>query len=519
MIKEARNKLIEALISVVPICALVLILYGLQFTSAFPDNIVPTSVLITFLICVVCLILGMALFSLGSDVSMSKVGKYIGANVTKKRNLLFMGVVALLLGVMITIAEPDLAVLSELLESVLPGDNTWVFKIIIGIGVGVFLVIGLFRIVFQKSLKMWLLFLYGLIFAMACFFEGPEGDAIVSIVFDSGGVTTGPVTVPFLLTFGAGVATVRGGKNSSSDSFGVTALCSVGPILSSMILFLCLLNSEDFANIQNSVNSNPQFLDILGATTLEVLIAIAPICIFFTVYQFLFIKLSRKELIRIYLGFLYTFLGLSIFLVSAKYGLIPLAFHLGNGLADPQYNGAYNYLIIILAVVIGIAVVLVEPGVHVLNEQVEEVSGGTISKKKMLSALCVGVALAIVLAVIRELLGGFNGGFKISYYFVPLYMLALFLSFTVPDIYTAIAFDSGGVASGTMSSCFVLPFIIGISDALDSGSGFGVIGIISVMPLICVQLLGLSAEVQTKLKYKRARRRVKEADDAQIIHF
>lgn len=513
MIKEAREKLLEALISVVPICALILIIFGFQYSSVFPSDIIPLNILITFLICIIFLILGMALFSLGSDVAMSKVGKYIGANVTKKRSLVFMGVVAFLLGVMITIAEPDLAVLSELVESILPGDNQWVLKLTIGFGVGVFLIVGLFRIVFQKSLKLWLIFLYAMVFGFACFFDGENGDAIISIAFDSGGVTTGPVTVPFLLTFGAGVASVRGGKNSSSDSFGVTALCSVGPILTSMILFLCLMNSEDFANIQNSVNTNPVFVDILSHTLLEVFIAIAPICVFFTVYQILFIKINKKELIRIYLGFIYTFLGLSVFLISAKYGLIPLAYKLGSGLAVPTHD--YDYIIIILAIVIGFAVVLVEPGVHVLNEQVEEISGGTITKKKMLIALCAGVALAIVLAVVRELCGGFS----VVYYIVPFYILSLALSFTVPDIYTAVAFDSGGVASGTMSSCFVLPFILGISDSLEAGTGFGVIGIISVMPLICVQLLGLNAEIETKLRYKRARAKVKEADDAQIIHF
>ena len=200
-------------------------------------------------------------------------------------------------------------------------------------------------------------------------------------------------------------------------------------------------------------------------------------------------------------------------MISAKYGLIPLAYKLGSGLAVPTHD--YDYIVVILAIVIGFAVVLVEPGVHVLNEQVEEISGGTITKKKMLIALCTGVALAIVLAVVRELCGGFS----IVYYIVPFYILSLALSFTVPDIYTAVAFDSGGVASGTMSSCFVLPFILGISDSLEAGTGFGVIGIISVMPLICVQVLGLNAEIETKLRYKRARAKVKEADDAQIIHF
>lgn len=520
MIREAKEKLIEAVFSVVPICILVLIIFGLQFANVFGEGqIIPTDELITFLVCVVFLILGMTLFSLGTDVSMSKVGKYVGANVTKKESLVFMGIVAFLVGVMITIAEPDLAVLGDLLSEALDpinegtGElNPWILKITIGVGVGIFLIIGLFRIIFQKSIKLWLIFFYGIIFGMACLFEGDAGDTIISISFDSGGVTTGPVTVPFLLTFGVGVASARGGKNSASDSFGVSAFCSIGPILTSMILFLVLQNSYNFANVKNAVDTNPDFLATLSSTALEVLLALLPICLFFTIYQFIFIKLNSKELVRIYLGFIYTYCGLTMFLVSAKFGLIPLANSLGAGVGK---SGQY-YLLVILAILFGFAVVLVEPGVHVLNEQVEEISGGTITKKKMLIALCIGVAIAIVLEVCRLTWGD---GFRIKYYLIPLYIVALLLSFTVPDIYTAVAFDSGGVASGTMSSCFVLPFVIGISTATGNGSGFGVIGLISVMPLICVQLLGLIASIETKAKYFRARKRVKEADDLQIIHF
>ena len=512
MLRNALEKLIEAAISVVPISLIVIVIFALQFSSIMPSDMISTESLITFLVCLVFLILGMALFSLGSEISMSKVGQYIGSSITKKQSIIFMVIIAFVLGLMITIAEPDLTVLGDLLSENI---NSRALKITIGIGVGVFLVIGLMRIIFQQNLKIWLIFFYFIVFALACLLDGKNGETIVSIAFDSGGVTTGPVTVPFLLTFGAGVASVRGGKNSSSDSFGVTGLCSIGPLISTMLLLLIMSNFTDFSSLKNSISMGDPFVEVLSQTCLEVLIAVVPLFVFFNIYQLIFIKLPKKELLKIILGFVYTYIGLTTFLVAAKFGLIPIGFTLGNNLGNPSFNGQYDYLLILLAIVIGCAVVLVEPGVHILNGQVEEVSGGTISKNKMLVTLCAGVALAIVLEVIRELYGNFS----IVYYYVPLYLLAISLSFFVPDIYTAIAFDSGGVASGTMSSCFVLPFVMGIASISGENSGFGVIGLISAFPVICVQLIGLQARVKLVIRQKTVNKQVRETNDAQIIHM
>lgn len=512
MIKEIKNKLIESIISVIPIVGIVVAIFIMQYASIFPENTITLDQLITFLFSLIALIIGMALFSLGTDISMSRVGEYIGSSLSKKKSLLFMILITFFLGVMITVAEPDLTVLGDLLGSTI---NSWVLKIVIGIGVGVFLVLGILRIMFQKSLKLWLIFFYFIVFVLACILDDKNGNAILSISFDSGGVTTGPVTVPFLLTFGAGIAASRGGKDSSSDSFGVTGLCSIGPLISTMCLLLIYSNFTDLSALHNSVTIDDPLLSVLGKTLLEIIIAILPVTVFFLIYQFIFIKLPKKELIKILMGFLYVFIGLSAFLTAAKFGLIPIAYTLGKTLADPIYNGNYNYLLIIIALVVGIAVVLVEPGVHVLTAQVEEVSNGSIKKRTMLIALCLGVACAIVLEVIRELCGSF----PIIYYLAPLYVLSLALTFFVPDIYTAIGFDSGGVASGTMSSCFVLPYIIGIATALNTGTGFGVVGLISSVPPIAIQLVGLSSIISNKIRYSKAKKALLEENDAQIIHF
>lgn len=516
ILKNVWKTLKESLISVLPIFAIVVALFCLQFSQIFPNHeIISINELIIFMISMIFLSIGMSLFTLGSETALTKVGLYIGSSVTKRKSIFIIVLVSFLLGLMITIAEPDLTVLGDLVGS----DgliNPWIFKITIGVGVGLFLVAGLLRIVFQKSLKLWLIFFYLLIFGVACLF-GSNGNTVFEISFDSSGVTTGPVTVPFLLTFGAGVASVRGGKNSSGDSFGVTGLCSIGPIIMVMLLFLPLSKSGALDNFKNSIDSNPIFLDVFSRISLEVLIAICPLILFFFIYQFFFIKLNMKELLKISLGFIYTYLGLSIFLIAANMGLIPIGHALGLKIMDGGIQ--YSYLLVIIAIVVGLSIVLVEPSVHVLVSQVEEVSGRAISKKSILIGLCIGVSLAILLAVIRIVYGN---NFSIMYYYVPLFLLGLALTFFVPDIYAAIAFDSGGVASGTMASCFVLPFIIGIGESsasTDGVSGFGVIGLIAVMPIITIQILGIYAGSKNRILLNRARRNILSDDDAQIVHL
>jgi len=369
------------------------------------------------------------------------------------------------------------------------------------------------RIVFQKSLKLWLIFFYACIFGLACLF-GSENSAILEVSFDSGGATTGPITVPFLIAFGSGIAATASGKDSSSDAFGITGLCSVGPILIVMVLGLIVEPQIITTKTVIELSSSKLVADILTAL-LDVSIAILPIMLFFFVYQAFFIKLMKKELLRIFIGFIFMIVGLVIFLAAANFGFIPLGNSLGHNIA--LLGGDYSYLLIIISIIIGLLIVLAEPGVQVLTYQVEEISSGLIKRKTMLVALSIGVACAVLLATIRVI---YLPDMSVLNYFVPLYVVCLLLSLFVPDVYVAVAFDSGGVASGAMASCFVLPFILGISSALENGSsGFGVIGMIATMPIIAIQLLGAYGKFSSAIKYRFARRRVKETNDDQTIHF
>jgi hypothetical protein len=363
---------------------------------------------------------------------------------------------------------------------------------------------------FQKSLKLWYVFFYLIIFGIAALFGDKDG-AIIDLSFDSGAVVTGPITVPFFIAFGVGIAGVRGGKNSTSDSFGITAMCSMGPIISVMILGLLLKPSIASPVFSNDISTSALLSAFLNALT-SVSIALLPIIAFFLVYNFFVMKLPKNEIFKIMVGYAFSYVGLIIFLTAANYGFIPVGNSIGKGLGKDSSD--YGILLL-LCILFGLTIVLAEPGVQILSTQVEDISKGVISRKKMLISLAIGVSLAILLSVIRAVYD-----IKLLYMLVPLYIIVFLLSLIVPDIYTAIAFDAGEVASGLMASSFVLPFVLGVASCFDNDiSGFGVIGMIAAMPVITVEVMGLYAEIKTKMQYHKARRRILAPDDLQIIHF
>lgn len=509
MLKSIAKKLFESFISIIPIMVIVVIIFLVQqFSNIFNGTqVLDYSVFIVFLICGAALMIGMSFFTLGSDIAMSNAGKYLGSSIAKQKSLILILIITFFLGLMITIAEPDLSVLAGYIDE---NDlNPWVLKLAVGAGIGFFLALGVYRICKNKNLRLWIIFCYALVFGLACFF-GSEDGAILELSFDSGGATTGPITVPFLIAFGTGVAEIRSGKDSKSNSFGMTGLASVGPIVIVMLLGIVLK-----PNISGQTFSDNKLIELLMDTMVEVTIAILPILVFFFIYQFIMIKLPKKELLKILFGFIYMWIGLVIFLAAAGYGFIPLGRSLGENIASLGDKG--NIILLVMAVLFGAVIVLAEPGVQVLTKQVEEISSGGIKRMSLLIALSVGVAIAVLLSVIRVI---FAPTMSIMYYFVPLYIFALFFSLLVPDIYVAVAFDSGGVASGAMASCFVLPFILGIASSKESSiTGFGVIGLIATMPVIMVQFLGIASSIRDTIHYFIARSRIKEPNDSQIIHF
>ncbi len=492
MRKKLSLKVRESLSSVLPITGIVLLL-------TFTITPMQVGTMGLFLVGAVMLILGMGFFTLGSDMAMMPMGTHMGAYLTKRRRLYLMIAASLLMGVLITAAEPDLSVLAR--QVPIPD------AVVIGavaLGVGLFLVIATVRIVFQISLRMLLIIFYIVVFALAAF-ANPD---YLAVAFDSGGVTTGPVTVPFILALGIGVAGVGVGKNSQDDSFGLVAICSVGPILAVTLMGLFYPAQPDAAavllkNPETTVDILLLFGEALPHYFRDVAIALSPIIVVFLFFQWRYLKLPKSQLARMGMGVLYTYVGLVVFLTGVNVGFMPAGSLLGRQIAELPYN----WLLIPLGMVIGYFIVSAEPAVHVLNEQVEELTSGAISKKAMMGSLSAGMALSVGLSMVRAMTG-----LSIWFFLVPGYLIALTLSFFVPRIFTAIAFDSGGVASGPMTATFLLPFAMGVTTAMGGNilkDAFGTVAMVAMTPLITIQILGLIFALKS-----RKQESVKEEDSS-----
>lgn len=507
MLKALLLKLKEALISVLPVAVIVLII---SFT---PLVDLSTTEIVSFAVSSIFLIIGIGLFNLGSDLAMTPMGEHMGSGLIKSKKIVILIAVSFIMGVLITIAEPDLSVLAEQVSTVI---NPTILILTVGLGVGLFLVISILKILFKKNLSMILMFFYMLLFAFCTILLENGKTDFLALSFDSGGVTTGPITVPFIMALGFGIANTVGGRNSNENSFGLIALCSIGPMIAMIILALTSNGEMVYELADYSVEANlSNFGGVLLSHSLDTLKALGLIVVFFLILQFTILKLPSKKLLQIGIGILYTFFGLTIFFVAVSVGFMPIGFKLGEQIAN--FNPA---LLVIVGLILGMVSVLAEPAVHVLNKQVEEVTGGGVKKIEMLIALSVAVGISIGLSLIRMIFK-----FSILYYLIPGYAISLGLAFFVPKIYTAIAFDSGGVASGPLTSSFILPLAIGACVAL-SGSpqsvltdAFGVVSMVAMTPLITIQTLGFKAIMSAKVRNKIAMKRILSADDEQIIYF
>ncbi len=504
---ELWAKIKEALISALPITLivyLVSLLPGFSFTS---------TELISFTVGAVLLVLGIGLFNLGADIAMTPMGVHVGSGLSRQKRIGLLLTVCFALGMLITIAEPDLQVLANQVSSVMNGK---LLVYVVGFGVGAFLIVAILRIIFKRRLSIILMLFYMLLFALALLLAVNENLDLLPMAFDSGGVTTGPITVPFIMALGVGISSVLGDRKSQENSFGLVSLCSIGPILAVLVLGIFAKSDLSYTVNYGSVKDNVLFAYFENALHVakEVAIALGMIVAFFLICQFFFLRLNKKQLLKIGVGVGFTYFGLILFLTGVNVGYMPIGYKMGL-----QMSSLHPALLVCLGLIMGVLVVLAEPAIHVLNSQVEDVTGGSVNKKSMMIGLCAGVGAAIALSVIRIIFD-----FSLVYYIIPGYFISLALSLFVPPVYTAIAFDSGGVASGPMTSGFILPFAIGVCVSLQGEKavlrdGFGVVALVAMAPLITIQLLGFKAIVSNKIKEKRAMKRILQADDEHIINF
>ncbi|MDR0643993.1 MAG: DUF1538 domain-containing protein [Treponema sp.] len=484
MNKVLQEKIMEAFASVLPITVIVIIA-SIIFVP------MSAGVIIMFIAGAALLVIGMGFFTLGADMAMMPLGEGIGAQLSKTTNLFIAFGVSFVMGVIITIAEPDLQVLARQLAESL---NTWTLIVTVGIGVGIFLVFAVLRVLFGVPLMVLLLIFYAITFSIAGYMLNTPDGAIIPVAFDSGGVTTGPITVPFMLAMSFGVASLRGDKNSKDDSFGFVSLCSIGPIISVLVLGLVKhitkvsggekIDTESIAAYTNR-DVVMSFLHAFPETIKDVAIALAAIFIFFVIFQIISKRFKKRQVGRILIGFVYTFIGLVVFLTGVEVGFIPVGHLFGSELASSELK----WILVPLSMVIGYFIVAAEPAVHVLNKQVEDVSQGAITQKVMNTGLSVGMSIALGITMVRILMG-----ISIMWILIPGYAFALILMFFVPRIFTGIAFDSGGVCSGPMTSTFLLPLAIGTCEGVGGNmmkDAFGIVAMVAMIPLVVIQLLGL----------------------------
>ena len=522
-----KNRHIQAFISSsLSIMPMIVIILVLHFSRLAPIATKGDSSNVWLLIVgMFVLISGLALFQIGASSSLTKVGEYMGASLSKQKKIFVVILFTFALGLLITCAEPSILIVSKQITVFKnPALNMLILVGGIALGVGIFVVIGVLRIIYHKPLKLWYIFFYCLTFMLICLIAlDPNKRILLPFIFDAGGVTTGSATVPFILAMGAGVATVRGGKNATNDSFGLVGVASVGPIISTAIVLLAKANvppyviapSENISIFMRFVNALIPSHNSLGSL-IEVVIALAPILVIFAIYNFLYLKMPKKNILKLLVGFVFTYFGLVLFLCAASAAMTPIGRVVGFELASQK-----DVLIILICFAIGLVTILCEPAVHVLTKQMEAISDGRIKKTTVLFALSIGVGFAIALAALRALFD-----FSILYIVVPGYAISLFLSFLCPDIYTAMAFDSGGTASGPMAASFVLPMILGIVNSRYNHSsdklydlGFGVVALIAMTPIIAIQILGVVEKIKSDKAYSLMRKHVYSIEDAQIINF
>ena len=476
MSSNFKEKLTETLQAVLPILAIVLLL-------CFSIAPIPPSILMTFLIGAFLLIIGMILFNVGVELSMTPIGEKVGSVITRSKSVLVVILISFIMGFIITISEPDLQVLAQQVPSI----PNLTLILAVALGVAAFLVIAILRMLLGIPLSYLLLGFYAIVFVLAFFVPGD----FLAIAFDAGGVTTGPMTVPFIMSFGIGISAIRSDRHAEEDSFGLVALCSIGPILAVLLLGMIYhpasteAVSESIPIIDNTVDLWHLFFIEFPVYIEEIAISLLPIVIFYGIFQLISRDANKRSVIKTIIGLIYTYIGLVIFLTGVNVGFMPAGNYLGQTIAGLSYS----WIIVPIGMIIGYFIVLAEPAVFVLTRQVEEMTSGAISAKAMGTSLSVGVSLSVGLAMIRVLTG-----ISILWFLVPGYFIALGLTFFVPKLFTAIAFDSGGVASGPMTATFLLPFAMGACEALGGNiitDAFGIVAMVAMTPLITIQIMGL----------------------------
>ena len=475
-----QDKIKEVLQAVLPISLIVLILHFF-FVPLSGEQ------LSLFAIGAVFVLFGLAIFLLGVDVSINQMGYILGQGLTKRKNILLLIAGGLIIGFIVSIAEPSLTILGGQIEEM----SQAVFGqmqviIVVSIGVAVFLAIGMLRIAFRWNISLIMTLFYGAIFIMSFFVE----EAIISFAFDSSGATTGALTVPFILALSSGMAALGSGTDSEEYNFGLVGISSVGPIVAMLILGVFFDGNLSGNFVPENITNIPIVnivIQELNSSIWQVIVGVIPIVIIFFLYHFVFEKQSKQILKDISFGLSYLSIGLIIFLAGVSIGFMPISQYLGAELFE-NYS---TFWVILIGFILGVVAILAEPAIYVLINQIEDITGGAISKKIVLATIALGVGLAIAITVYRVV----TPDLRLWHILLPGYLITLGLSWVVPKLFVGMGFDSGGVASGPMTGTFIFAFIQGIAIASPTANpvidAFGMIALVAMVPILFIEILGL----------------------------
>lgn len=561
MNKEILSRVRESFFSVGPFFLLILLIHfsgffmlgstdqGTLFDNGYQSIFTPgfysgygarafNPTVLSVLIAFPLMVLGMSFFGMGADQAMEKMGAAVGSSLTKRRSVVLLALVSLLIGTLVTFAEPDLTLYSEQLMG---PSGKYVLIIVISVGVGLLLALAFVRILFQWNYRLIVMFIYAAVFGLGCLVNK---DSFFPIVLDGSGVTIGSISVPFVMAMGISVAQVRGSKNAEDDSFGITGLASLGPLVTVMLWAKAMEGVDfgtSFAGLVSDATEETAlgvsqysqlggfYASVASSSALDILLSLAPLTVIFFIYDFCFLHLDWNHRLKIVVGLVETFCGLFVFMLGVNSGFITAARQMGRAFGTIDYYNNF-YAVILICLLIGVLIILAEPAIHVLGKQVEEVSRGSVSVPELYVSLCIGVSMALVISAIRV-----RYQIPYMYFIVPILLASLLLTFFVPKLFSALAFDSAGVASSTMSSAFLMPMIVSMAYVIYSGDstaaptadqvtemisyGTGVLGLVYVCPLLTIQAVGAYGRVKSLAAMAVNRRRVTEPDDAQIIEL
>ena len=443
----------------------------------------------------VCVVIGQAFFLVGLDVSILPIGEIVGGSLVKLKKVPFIIFFGFIFGLLATVAEPALAVLARQTHMILPLIHEQAFVWIMSTGIGICVGFALYRIIKDISIKKVFLVLYIIIFTLAIF----TPEEFIALAFDGSGATTGDVSVPFILALGVGVSLTMSKRKTNDDTFGIIGLASVGPILA-LFIYGIIIKIVSGGVIPPAGAYTPEetggFLEILVANLGSVALALFPVVIVFIPVQFFFAKLPRREFKRILLGTIPVYIGLLIFLSGIDFGFAFAGKYIGDVFMDPSRPDWFKWILLGIGFILGMSITLSEPAVTVLGEQLEEITNGHIQKMSIRMTLALGIGVASVLSIIKILTQ-----VNILWFLVPLYIIALVMMKFTSRLFVGLAFDSGGVSGGALTSAFLTPLTLGIAQAVSQAeganaqsilsNGFGIIAFISVTPLIAVQILGI----------------------------